>query len=61
MLVLKILFWIVAVSLVLIFTVSFMNSTGDKEPRKKYADLFVGVVVFAVFLVLIRVLGGYVL
>lgn len=58
---LKILFYVIAVLLVLVFFVSFCNSTAkDRQPRDRYIDVLVGVVVFLVFCVLIKVLGGYV-
>lgn len=62
MLGLKILFYVVAVLLVLVFFVSFCNSTAkDRQPRDRQCDLLVGVVVFCLFIVLIKVFGGYVI
>lgn len=50
MLGLKILFYVVAVFLALVFLVAFMNSTTkDRQPRDRYIDVIVGVVVFLVF------------
>lgn len=61
MLGLKILFYVVAVLLALVFIVAFMNSTAkDRQPRDRYIDVLVGVVVFLVFCMLIRVFGGYI-
>lgn len=62
MLGLKILFWFVAVLLALIFIVVLMNSTAkDRDAGDRQTDLMVGVVVFVVFCVLIKVFGGYVI
>lgn len=62
MLGLKILFWIVAILLALVFIVAFMNSTAkDRQPRDRYIDVLVGVVVFLVFCTLVKVFGGYVI
>lgn len=58
MLGLKILFYVVAVLLALVFTVAFMRSTERKPQKDKVSDLLVGVVVFLVFIVLVRVFGG---
>lgn len=61
MLGLKILFYVVAVLLALVFIVAFMNSTAkDRQPRDRYIDVLVGVVVFLVFCMLIKVFGGYI-
>lgn len=61
MLGLKILFYIVAVLLVLVFFVAFCNSTAkDRQPRDRYIDVLIGVVVFFMFLMLVKVFGGYV-
>ena len=62
MLGLKILFWIVAILLALVFIVAFMNSTAkDRSASDRQTDLIVGVVVFLVFIALIKVFGGYVI
>ena len=59
---LKILFYVVAVFLALVFLVAFMNSTAkDRQPRDRYMDLLVGFIVFLVFTILVRVFGGYVI
>lgn len=61
MLGLKILFYAVAIFLALVFLVAFMNSTAkDRQPRDRYIDVLVGVVVFLVFITLVKVFGGYV-
>ena len=57
---LKILFYVIAVLLALVFIVAFMRSTEQKPQRDKVSDLLVGVVVFLVFIVLVRVFGGYI-
>ena len=58
---LKILFYAVAIFLALVFLVAFMNSTAkDRQPRDRYIDVIVGVVVFLVFCMLVKVFGGYV-
>ena len=62
MLGLKILFYAVAIFLALVFLVAFMNSTTkDRQPRDRYIDVLVGVVVFLVFITLVKVFGGYVI
>ena len=61
MLGLKILFYVVAVFLALVFIVAFMRSTEQKPQKDKVSDLLVGVVVFLVFIALIKVFGGYVI
>lgn len=61
MLGLKILFYVVAVFLALVFLVAFMNSTSNnRQPRDRYIDVIVGVVVFFMFITLVKVFGGYV-
>ena len=61
MLGLKILFYAVAIFLALVFLEAFMNSTAkDRQPRDRYIDVLVGVVVFLVFITLVKVFGGYV-
>lgn len=58
MLGLKILFYVVAVFLALVFLVAFMNSTAkDRQPRDRYMDLLVGFIVFLVFTILVRNFG----
>lgn len=58
---LKILFYVVAVFLALVFLVAFMNSTAkDRQPRDRYMDLLVGFIVFLVFTILVRDFGRYV-
>ena len=58
---LKIIFWIIALLLVLMFVVALLNSTEkDRKPNERYADLVVGVVLFTLFIVLFKVFGGYV-
>lgn len=60
MLGLKILFYVVAIFLALVFLVSFMNSTAkDRQPRDRYIDVIVGVVVFLMFITLVKVFGGF--
>lgn len=55
---LKILFYVVAVFLALVFLVAFMNSTAkDRQPRDRYMDLLVGFIVFLVFTILVRNFG----
>ena len=62
MLGLKILFYAVAIFLALVFLVAFMNSTAkDRQPRDRYIDVLVGVIVFLVFITLVKVFGGYVI
>lgn len=61
MLGLKILFYVVAVFLALVFLVAFMRSMEQKPQKDKVSDLLVGVVVFLVFCTLIKVFGGYVI
>lgn len=60
MLGLKILFYVVAVFLALVFLVAFMNSTSKDRPQgDRYVDVLVGVVVFFMFIVLVKVFGGF--
>lgn len=60
MLGLKILFYVIAVLLALVFLVAFMNSIAkDRQPRDRYIDVIVGVVVFLVFCTLVKVFGGF--
>ena len=62
MLGLKILFYAVAIFLALVFLEAFMNSTAkDRQPRDRYIDVLAGVVVFLVFITLVKVFGGYVI
>lgn len=57
---LKILFYVVAVFLALVFLVAFMNSTSkDRQQGDRYVDVLVGVVVFFMFIVLVKVFGGF--
>ena len=61
MLGLKILFYVVAVLLALVFIVAFMRSTEQKPQKDRVGDLCVGVTVFIVFCTLIKVFGGYII
>lgn len=52
--------WIIAILLALVFVVAFMNSTAkDRQISDRYVDVLVGVVVFVVFCMLIKIFGGY--
>ena len=57
---LKILFYVVAVFLALVFLVAFMNSTSkDRQRGDRYIDVLVGVIVFFMFIILVKVFGGF--
>lgn len=53
-----VLFWIVTVVLLLVMTVALFNSTATKNVGDRYADLLVGVIAFACFVVLVKTFGG---
>ena len=59
MLGLKILFYVIAVLMFLVCFVAFINATAKDRPMEdKRQDLMVGTVVFALFLLLVKVFGG---
>lgn len=53
-----VLFWIVAVVLILVLTVAMFNSTSTKNVGDRYADLLVGIIAFACLIVLVKTFGG---
>lgn len=56
---LKILFYTIAILLVMVFIMSFINSTSKDRPvDERRTDLMIGTVVFALFLLLVKVFGG---
>ena len=58
---LKILFWIFAIMLLLITVSSLCASTSkDRVANDRYTDLVIGVVTFALFVVLFLVFGKYI-
>lgn len=53
------LFWIIAVFLVMVFTVCFCNaSSKDRDVDERREDLEVGLFIFACFIVLVLVFKG---
>ena len=53
-----VLFWIVAVVLILVLTVALFNSTATKNVGDRYVDILVGVVAFACLMMLVKNFGG---
>lgn len=59
---LKILFWVIAVLLVMIGSVAFMTSTiKDRTAGDRVVDVFVGAVMFLILYLTIALFGGYIL
>ena len=56
---LKILFYIFTILMFLVCLVAFINATSNNRPKEdRQTDLIVGVVVFVLMLVTVRVFGG---
>ena len=59
MLGLKILFFIIAVFFILVFLVAFMNSVSkERQITDRYIDALIGVIVFLMFIILLKIFGG---
>ena len=57
---LVILFWVVTIFLLLVFMIAILGSVSNKNQGERRIDLIVGLVLFFMFLLVIKVFGGYI-
>ena len=61
MLFLKMMFWLLFVFLVFCFMSCVANATTGERDGARTIDILVGVVIFALFTIMLKYFGGYVL